>query len=512
MTQVPRALAPLVAVLSGVGLGLAFEPYAWWWTMPLAVAGLTLVCRGTTGRRAFLMGLVFGAGFLGVLLPWLRIVGTDAWIGLTLLEALFYAALGWALLRVSTLPWWPLWQAALWVAVEGLRGLVPWGGFNWGRLAFGSIDTPVDRAVTFVGAAGVSFLIALAGALIAWSLNRPRDRRTPAGLALAAATLLLPATLPAWSTPDDAPTTRIAVVQGNVPGEGLEAFAERRAVLNNHVRATRALAQRVRAGQTPAPDLVIWPENSTDIDPFRDATVMRDISGAVDDIGVPTLVGAMVGGEEPIDVFNKGIVWVPGVGPTDDYAKMHPVPFGEYIPMREFLAQYIERLDQIPRDMVAGTEYGVLELGATTIGDVICFEVIYDDLIRTVVDRGAELLVVQTNNATYMGTGQVDQQFAISRLRALETQRYVAVAATNGISGVVDPNGDVVQSAPKRTQTVLQLEVDRLTALTPAVRFGAWVERGLAALGVLALLASWVLGRQGSREPDQRPDLVQEKV
>lgn len=219
---------------------------------------------------------------------------------------------------------------------------------------------------------------------------------------------------------------------------------------------------------------------------------MADISAAVTDIGVPTLVGAMVGGPGPIDVENQGIVWMPASetsagGPGQSYSKMHPVPFGEYIPMRKFLAQHIKRLDEIPRDMVAGTRPGLLSMAGVPVGDVICFEVIYDDLVRTVVDQGAELLVVQTNNATYMGTGQVDQQFQVSRLRARETGRYVAVAATNGISAIVNPDGEAIASAPKKTTTVLVEEVRRLRGITPSVGLGRWPELALTAVAAAAV-------------------------
>jgi len=490
----------LVSGSAGVAAGLSFQPFGLWWLLPLAVAALSLAARES---RGFLVGLVFGLGFLLVLLPWLRVVGTDAWLGLCLTEALFYGGLGWGLARVANLPGWPLLQSALWVAVEALRGVVPWGGFNWGRLGFAGIDTPLAATVTYIGVAGLTFLIALVGGLIAWAARNGPGLRSGLVVAGALALACVPLALPDWTSPGQQVPNIVAVVQGNVPGQGLDAFSERRAVLNNHVRATKELAARVASGQVPKPDLVIWPENSTDIDPFRDPSVMRDISDAVDTIDTPTLVGAMVQGPGPIDVKNKGIVWLPGVGPTTEYAKMHPVPFGEYIPMRKLLAKQIRRLDEIPRDMVPGTTYGVLELGGTTIGDVICFEVIYDDLIRTIVNRGAELLVVQTNNATYMGTGQVDQQFAIARLRALETRRFVAVAATNGISAIVDPNGHVVTEAPKRTQRVLVENVPRLTSLTPAVRFGAWLESAVIAVGLLAIGWSLLVQR---RQPQSVPD------
>ncbi len=446
------------------------------------MAGLSLAVAGTRGRRAFGIGLVFGLAFMAALLPWIQVIGVDAWIGLSVLEAAFYGVLGVLLARVSRLPAWPLWAAACWVAADLARSLVPWGGFPWGRLAFVTVDTPLAPAMTLVGTSGTSFLVALLGCTLAWLLGRGRWHRVRplaaavAVLGVAAAPSLLPSGLPAL---DAGPTVRVAAVQGNVPGEGMEAFAERRAVLNNHVAATQRLAQRVDTGQTPRPDFVLWPENSTDIDPYGDPSVYADIQASADAVAVPLLVGAMVAGPGPVDVRNQGIVWLPGSGPAASYSKVHPVPFGEYIPMRAQLAQVFERLDQIPRDMVPGTDPGTLDLAGTTIGDVICFEVAYDGLVHQVVDDGATMLVVQTNNATYMGTGQVEQQFAIARLRALETSRYVVVVATNGISGIVAPDGSVVQRAPERETAVLEADVPQRTVRTGAIRFGPWVERGL---------------------------------
>jgi apolipoprotein N-acyltransferase len=279
----------------------------------------------------------------------------------------------------------------------------------------------------------------------------------------------------------------------------MDAFSERRAVLDNHVSATHALADRVAAGDTPAPAFVLWPENSTDIDPFEDPTVYADIQGAVDAMDVPILVGAMVDGPGPHDIRNQGIVWEPVVGPSDSYSKTHPVPFGEYIPMRAQLAKLFERLDQIPRDMVPGTEPGVLDLAGTTVGDVICFEVAYDGLVHEVVDRGAEMLVVQTNNATYMGTGQVEQQFAIARLRAIETSRYVVVVATNGVSGIIRPDGSVLERAPVRDTVVMEAEIPLRTVMTLGVRLGRWLELALVAVAVGAVVASVILARRHRR-------------
>lgn len=483
----------VLAAASGLAAAASFEPVGLPYLLVPAVAGLSVSVRGAGTRAALGTGLVFGLAFMAALLPWIQVIGVDAWIGLSVLEASFFALLGVVLARVDRLPGWPLWAACCWVAVELLRSLVPWGGFPWGRLAFATVDTPLAAAMGWVGTAGTTFLVAVAGCTLAWLvLDGPRHRvRALAAVAGVAVVLATPALLPnGLPGPDEGETVRVAAVQGNVPGEGMDAFAERRAVLNNHVQATLGLAARIDSGQTDAPDFVLWPENSTDIDPFEDDTVYADIQGAVDAVGVPTLVGAMVSGpDEDIDVLNQGIVWEPGTGPSDSYSKTHPVPFGEYIPMRAQLATLFERLDQIPRDMVPGTEPGVLDLDGTTVGDVICFEVAYDEVVHDVVDGGAELLVVQTNNATYMGTGQIEQQFAISRLRAIETGRYVVVVATNGVSGIIAPDGSVVRRAPVRETVVMEADIPLRTDLTLGVRLSRWIETGMTVLALGAVLA-----------------------
>jgi apolipoprotein N-acyltransferase len=178
------------------------------------------------------------------------------------------------------------------------------------------------------------------------------------------------------------------------------------------------------------------------------------------------------------------------------------VPFGEYIPFRSFLAPRIPALDQIPNDMVRGTKPGVLEVGPAKVGVLMCFEVAYDGLLRDLVDGGADLIVVPTNNATYTGTGQVEQQFAMSRLRAIETGRYVVVASTNGISGVVAPDGSVVERAPSRRQVVLERPVTLIGSRTPATVLGAWPERALGAVSVVSVLAGLVVGYR--RRPSGR--------
>jgi apolipoprotein N-acyltransferase len=495
-----RPPAPLLArsalaALAGVAAGLAFEPYHWVFLLPLAVAATTLLAAGAPRlRSAFWVGAVFGTAFLLVLLPWLQVIGVYAWIPLALLEGLFYGLAGLATRAVLRLPGWPVWAATAWVLVEALRSVVPFGGFPWGRLAFATEDTPVAATFAYLGAPGATFVVALLGTTIAWAVLR--FRRTPVravvGVVLAAGLACLASLVPYDAGSGRAVT--VAAVQGNVPGEGLEAMSERRAVLENHVGATFGLADRIDAGKARRPDFVVWPENSSDIDPYADPSARAEIGQAAAAVGAPLLMGAVVGDRVDAGWFNRAIVWSSDGQPGKYYDKTHPVPFGEYIPLRSFLAPRIPALEQIPNDMVRGTRPGVLRVGPATTGVLMCFEVAYDGLLHDLVDGGADVIVVPTNNATYTGTGQIEQQFAMSRLRAIETGRYVVVASTNGISGIVAPDGHVVARAPSRVRAVLEQQIHLVTGRTPAVVLGPWPERALAAISVVSVLVGLGVG------------------
>jgi apolipoprotein N-acyltransferase len=212
---------------------------------------------------------------------------------------------------------------------------------------------------------------------------------------------------------------------------------------------------------------------------------------------VPTLVGVIVDGPEEGQAQNVGLVWDPETGPAPQrYVKRHLVPFGEYIPLRAQLAPLVSRLDQIARDMVPGEDAGVLEMGSVSVGTMMCFDVAYDDTIADNVRAGAEVLVVQTNNATYYGSDQPEQQWGIERVRAVETGRDVAVASVNGISGFVSADGTVQQRTFSRDRQVLTQQMTRATGITWGVRLGAGLEIGLALTALGAVLVSLLLRRR----------------
>ncbi len=498
----------LASLLSGLALAAAFEPIGWAWLMPLCIATLVLSVRGVKTSRAWLPALVFGVAFIFSVMVWMRAVGTDAWLAMCTLEALFFIPLGLGLSFSLRHRGWPVWTALWWVGIETLRSQWPFSGMPFGRLAFATADTPWAEALPWVGMTGVSLLVALTGTTTAWLLTegRSRPRRSVVAVAALSTVTLFPTLVsPVEVSGDDVKAT-VAAVQGNVPGDGTDVVGFHREITANHVVATTELAERVAEGTSPAPDFVVWPENSTAVDPFSDAGINAGIRTATEAIEVPIMVGGMA--DDPLDdtqVLNQGIVFRPGLGGGDRYTKRHPVPYGEYIPFRDSLMpSNYGKLRMIPRDMARGTDLEPLDVAGVLVADAICFDVAYDEGIAGQVVRGAQLVTVQTSNAMFSRTAQLDQQFEISRLRALETHRWVVVAAINGISGVVAPDGTVVTSAGARTQAVLVETVSLHSSLTPAVRLGSWPAR--MTMAFVATHAFWgVLTYRRRRAGDRRP-------
>jgi apolipoprotein N-acyltransferase len=501
-----RAWPPAAAIGGGLLLTAAFPPANLWPAAPAAVALITLAiwragadrpsaaARPHPLRTGAVLGLLAGAAFFAVLLFWLHVIGPDAWLILATAETLYFAALGLGIAAVRKLPAAPLWAACLWVAEEAVRARFPLGGFTWGRLAFSQSASPFTRYASLGGAPLLTFAVALTGSLAAaivlWAW--PAHGRRPGAatrLAAAAGIAAIVAAGPAIPLPgpNGRPITA-AVIQGNVPRLGLGFLGQRSMVLHDHVNAVHKLAALIRAGRQPAPDLVILPENSSDIDPFTDAGAYALINSSVRDVGVPTLVGALTFTRDGHHLENRGIVWSPRTGPGASYIKRHPVPFGEYVPLRSVLGKYIRQLRLVPYDQIPGPRPGVLRLGKTAVGDVICFEVTYDSIVRDAVTHGGRVIVVQTNNADFGNTDQPAQQLAVSRLRAVEHARPVLIAATSGISAIITADGRVLAQSRQFTQAILVRQVQPSAALTLADRLGEIPEWILTAAGTCAVI------------------------
>ena len=510
----------LLAAVGGLVLVLAFPGHDLPALAVLGPATLALAVRGQRWRSGLWLGLVFGIAFFVPLLSWTgTYVGSFPWLALAIWEALHLALLGGATALTSRLRLWPLWTAALWVADEAVRGRFVLGGFPWGRLGFSQTSGPLLSLAAYGGVPLVGFAVALAGALLAaavlalhraWRATVTATLQGPAaGLRAVGGSVVLLLAVPlvgalAWlpvpgaSLTAGGPTRTVAVIQGNVPRAGLEFNAQRRAVLDNHVQRTLELAAAVEAGDQPRPDVVLWPENSSDIDPYTNSDASSEIGRAARAVGAPILVGAVVDGPGE-KLSNTAIVWDPSRGPGDTYVKRHPVPLAEYVPARSFFRFFSDKVDLVRRDFAAGHHVGVLDAGGARLGDLICFEVVYDGLVNDVVDGGAGMIVVQTNNATFGHTDESAQQLAMSRLRAVEFGRTVAVAATSGISAIVAPDGSIARSSSLFTPDVFVERIAQRHSTTVAQRLGAAPEWVLSALGAAGLVMAGLQRRGRGR-------------
>jgi apolipoprotein N-acyltransferase len=505
---------PLLAIVSGGLLCLAFPTFDIW---VMAPAALTLFALATTGARiraGFGLGLLSGLAFFVPTLQWSGIyVGSLPWLALSTMEALFFALAGACyagLTRAGRVR--PVAFAVVWVVAESFRARAPYGGFPWLKLAFGQADAPFGRLVALGGPPFVAFVIALAAGLLALAVSQVVQARggrmtlsrvaLPAALALGlgGSGLLVP-------LPTDGPTAQFLGVQGNVPKPGLDFNSERRAVLDNHVRTTREALADVADGTAPRPDLVVWPENASDIDPVRNLDAKAEILQTVEEAGVPIIVGGLLE-EPPGHVSNVSLLYEPAKGNVARYVKRHPVPFAEYIPQRDFYRIFTEQVDLVRRDFVAGDRVGLFtvqpsEAPMIRAGLAICFEVAYDDIMLDAVHAGANVLVVQTNNATFGFTAESPQQLAISRIRAMEFGRSVVHVSTVGQSALITPDGTAHQTTSLFTQAVVRGALPLRDETTLATAVGE-VPEWIAAAALLLLAADAVRRRRRTAPADPR--------
>jgi apolipoprotein N-acyltransferase len=499
--------ALLAALAGGLALAAAFPPVAVWPLAPLGPALLVVALWRRSLRASFVIGLLFGLALFVPLLSWLINLAWYAWGALALAEAVIFALLAMGQQVLLQLRAWPVAVAGWWVAAEALRDRWPYA-FPWGRLAMSQAGAPTAPWTAIGGAPLLSFLLALAGATLAWLLlTRGTARRVVPALAFAGAAGLALAggLLPVDNVPPGTPTATVAAIQGGAPhARNLPDLLRATTVTANHARATERLAAEVRAGTRPAPDLVIWPENSTDLDPRLYPPVYATIDSAVSAIDRPVLVGEVLQNPQR----NVGQLWTPGRGPGPMYVKRQLVPFGEYIPFRGLLSHITSLVALQPYNFTAGSRAVVFHVGRIRLGDVICYEIGFDPLVRSEVTAGANLLTMQTNDASFEVDGQRGeslQQLAMARIRAVESDRAVVVASTTGVSAIIAPDGALLAHTSTWRQAVLDERVPLVSTVTLADRIGQWPEYVITGLTVAAFAwaAAMALRRRRSTTPHQ---------
>jgi len=473
------------SVASGLLLAAAYPPFDLGPLALVALVPLLWAWRDATPRRAALYGFWFGVTFFGVLLSWILYFGAVAFLPLVVAGGWYVAAPG-ALVAVFgryglRSPWL---TAALWVMFEQLRDRFPFGGLPWGETGAALHDFPVARSLAgWGGVALVTFLVVVVNGVVVDVLAATRAR-SGRPMAIAAAGLAAVTGFGyafRFQPTDDGGRLRFATIQGNDQNRDIVDPVEfEGVVVEQHFR----LAEQRLEGDY---DLIVFPESSLNRNPTQDDAVRQRILDIGDAHDSAMLVNALLPAPDGRD-FNTNLVFDRDGQLQGKYAKQHLVPFGEYVPLRGML-DHFGILDRIPYDYAHGPGRRLFEVSGRRMATIICFESAFGPLVRDFVRDGAEFVIVSTNNRSYRRSGNAAQHLALSQMRAAETGRPFIHASISGISGIIEPDGDVHDTTDLFVNEVVTAEITPTTGQTPYVRYGDWVTWacGLTLIGVAIL-------------------------
>jgi apolipoprotein N-acyltransferase len=517
-----RRLAPsiVLSVLSGVLLILSFPRFDFGFLGWIALVPLLLAIRNLSGWGAFLQGWLTGLVFFTGTLSWVvnamhlygkmpLAVSYPVMLLLAGYCALYPAAFAALVRRLggrrgSSGVWT---AAALWVALEWVRTFL-FTGLPWALLGYTQYhNLPVIQIADMTAVYGVSFLLVLVNALLARLVEALMARIRPAEVlipipwfrAILVAGLVAGAVayghwrLDHSMDPDRGLAVRIGLVQPNIDQSQKWDTAYRRETIDRFKRLTAQAAQGA--------DLVIWPEAAT---PFLfevEADYQKELLSFVRERGVPLLFGSPAVKEEggaPVGLLNSAYL-VGGNGAVlDRYDKLHLVPFGEYIPLKEIF-WFLDKLVVGIGDFLPGPGPVVMAGPGGRFGTVICFEVIFPDLVRHFVDQGADYMVTITNDAWFGRSSAPHQHFSMVVFRAVENRVAFARAANTGISGFIDADGHILRLTDIFVEGTLSSEVRIGGPRTFYTAYGDLFAEGCGILTLLALAVRWRRSGAASR-------------
>ncbi len=499
----PVYLSSRVTLAIGSGL-LSFFAYpkpGLWPLIFVSVAGLLIAVRGASVWRAGFIGFLGGFAFYASQCWWLsQYLGPLPLVALSFIQALF-VGLGlsvYAVLRrhTNTIFGSSILFASVWMAREWVSTHFPYGGYPWSRLAMSQAESPLAGWVFFGGFSLLTFVIALLSALLVEWLPKFWQRRSAGQyssreLMLPALTLIIALAVPQFVVVAPAKASLdVAAIQGNA-NAGLFANVRRGEILENHLDATYDLL-RDRPNQKL--NLIVWPENASDLSPITDQQSREWLSDLVNnDAKAPLAFGTITSDGQ--NLFNSSFLWEPGLGITDQYDKKRPVPFAEYVPDREFWNQLApDLIGLIYRDYAFGARDAIYEFSGHKLGVLICFEVAIDEIFYEMSDQGATAILSQTNNADFGRSDQAWQQLAIAKLRSIETGLSLVNASTVGPSAIYDRGGRAVDSSGAFERDYLVGRIGLSDFKTPAMTLGRYVD--LINLALLGVAAGWMLARR----------------
>ena len=395
-------------------------------------------------ERKYLSVLAFALTFNLVLLHWTSTyVGSVPWVILAAGLSLFYLPL--VVVKRLGIASFPL----IFIVLEEIRNRFPFQGFGWARIAYSQADAPYAKIAAHGGAVALSAITVLIG-LVLFFLFQKQLRIL---ILLPLLIVLVPFNVQINQT------TQALMIQGNVPKLGLDFNSRAKEVFFNHVKETEIALKENRKV-----DFILWPENSVDVDPFRNPEVFD----ALNTYEVPLIVGAIVGRAN--DIFNTSILWTKASQHV--YIKQHLTPFGEYIPLRSLASKISPFVDDV-RDFSPGNESTIFTVDKAQIAPVICYELL-DDQILEKAAQSSNLLAVQTNSATFGDSAQSAQQLQITRIRAIEHSRNILSVSTTGYSAVIDYKGKVLQKSDMAAAQHLYAEIGLISSTSPRDKYGDW--------------------------------------
>ena len=501
----------IIAAVAGLALYASFPPLGWWW---LSVPALALYISRIDEARAphaLTVTFVFGMSFWVPLIDWIPLaVGTTPpWFVLAFVQTLFL--MGWALFVRWTQLWaWArgpvmhaLFYALTWAGVDAARSRWPWSGFPWGSVALPQVDSSLGRLAPYGGTTLITAVVVFLAVLLRRAcaardaaVVREHWFSRPALALIVAAAFVAPL---AVTLPNQAENgmLRVGVVQGDIALPGAEAYSREGEVTDNNVRASLELASSPELAQNPI-DLAIWGEGSVDRDPLAFPAIGQAVDSAATALDAPILIG-YTNLNERDHVKNWLALWEPGTGMDEAarYSKHVPVPFGEFIPFRDFIASFATEVAQSSRDMEAGDEPPLMTIEARDGRSVplavgICFEAAYPLVIGDGVARGGQAIIVPSNNYHFRSSGESAQQGQLLRMRAMEYSRSAVQASTTGHSYVIRPDGSILESTGTEQAATLAADIPLRSSLTVTARVGERLPGAVMAVTFLISVLAFV--------------------
>lgn len=450
-------------VLTVAGFSLAFPPYGLWGFSLLGFLGLIELSRQAPGpKRAFLWGLGSGLAIEGFLVHWLLFTvsfyGQFGWFLSVLIVIPLYIYLG-AFFGVFSLmahvglkerqgPPSEIWFASVWVVLEFIRSKFL-GGFPW--LLLGHAIDPASTLAQISELGGpllVSFLTALLGATtwkVFWAKKKSKTTLKPAWVGLTFLCLALGFGLIKKAAPlsGTQKNLELLVVQGNIPQEMKFEESKKFSIIDTYTERTLSA---LKEAPTP-PQLIVWPETALPFFFTPDTLAREYFTQHTFPLPAPLITGTidavMDEGSETWSYRNRVVALDRHGRLTGTYDKVHLVPFGEYAPL-----PFIGRLVGVVGNFTPGEEVHPLEIGDLKVGTLVCYEAIFPEIARKMVDQGARVLINLSNDAWFGKTSAPYQHLRIASYLATSYRLPLVRVTNSGISAVVLPTGERTFTSP----------------------------------------------------------------